>query len=105
MPTPKSHHVLIATLACVCSLLLILSGAVQQEELTGNYQQCLDETLALENNTILAASTPQLDCNIPDGSNSCTVDYSSISADYEQACLDLNGQFYVQGFGPRLYCQ
>lgn len=94
MPTHKSHHVLIATLACICSLLLTLSSA--QEELSGNHQQCLDENLALENNTILVASSPQRNCNIPDGSDSCAVDFSSISADFEQACLDLGGQFHVQ---------
>jgi hypothetical protein len=67
----------IATLACIFSLLLTLSGA--QEELTSNHRQCLDETLALENNTILTASKSQLDCNIPDGSDSCAVDFSSIT--------------------------
>jgi hypothetical protein len=95
MPTLKSHHVLTGTLACICSLLLTFSGAVQ-EELTGNNQECLNETMALETNSILAASTPQLDCNIPPGSDRCEVDYSSISADYEQACLDLGGQVYEQ---------
>jgi hypothetical protein len=95
MPTPKSHHVLIASLACICSLLLTLSGAAQ-EELTGNHQQCLDESTALGNSTILVASAPQLNCIIPEGSDSCTVDFSSNSADFEQACLDLGGQFHVQ---------
>jgi hypothetical protein len=95
MPTLKSHHVLTGTLACICSLLLTFSGAAQ-EELTGNNQECLNETMALENNSILAASMPQLDCNIPPGSDSCAIDFGPISADFEQACVDLGGQVHVE---------
>jgi hypothetical protein len=59
--------------------------------------QCDSETRILNNNTaLLQTSVPILPCNIDfDVSDTCTVDYDSVSTNYSNACINAGGQFYT----------
>lgn len=58
--------------------------------------QCKAEGEALQNNTALAAVAPNANCDISQGQDSCTLDVSTLSGEFESVCLEQGGQFYEQ---------
>jgi hypothetical protein len=75
-------------------LLAIGASATQHDALLG--EQCDIETRILNNNTALQDLAPILQCNINfEVTNSCTVDYDSVSTNYSNACKDAGGKIYT----------
>ena len=74
-------------------VILVMVASAQYTPVT---EQCDTETRLLNNNTALQDLAPILQCNINfDISNSCTVDYDSVSTNFSNACTDSGGQFYT----------
>ena len=80
----------------ILATLVALAATVESAQDAVVSDQCDTETRRLNNITALQETAPVLPCNINfDVSDSCTVDYDSVSTNYSNACMDAGGQFYT----------
>jgi hypothetical protein len=85
--------VFIVTYVVLQSVLFVCA----QQDLAVLSGKCKNESIAIANNSAVTDEAPFLKCTVDvSTSKACTVDYMTVSADYEKACVAEGGQLYTK---------
>ena len=83
-------------IAVVASLLLLPLMSATSPQRSTLSDLCTSQNEALATNEAILATTPSLLCHINlDVEDSCTVDFETVSDDFQDACFDAGGKVYL----------